>query len=92
MTKLLEVRHEFVEYIPEQLVPGVVYVSIPYATVTHQYCCGYGNEVNTPLAPGRWKLMFDGRSISLSPSIGNWSFSCQSHYWIERNQIEWHGQ
>ncbi|HPY81637.1 MAG TPA: DUF6527 family protein, partial [Bacteroidales bacterium] len=22
-----------------------------------------------------------------SPSIGNWSFNCQSHYWIKRNKI-----
>jgi hypothetical protein len=46
-----------------------------------------GNEVVTPLSPRDWKLIFDGETVSLDPSIGNWSFSCQSHYWIRRNKI-----
>jgi hypothetical protein len=25
----------------------------------------------------------------LHPSIGNWSFPCQSHYWIRNNRVEW---
>jgi len=25
----------------------------------------------------------------LSPSIGNWSQPCQSHYWIIENRIVW---
>jgi hypothetical protein len=25
----------------------------------------------------------------LHPSIGNWSFACQSHYWIRNNRVEW---
>ncbi|ABD10270.1 hypothetical protein ThrDRAFT_01694 [Frankia casuarinae] len=90
MTRLDAVRHEFVECIPETLIQGVVYVSIAYATVAHSCCCGCGNVAYTPLAPGRWALTFDGRSISLDPSIGNWSFPCQSHYWIERNRVHWH--
>jgi hypothetical protein len=28
-------------------------------------------------------------AISLFPSIGNWSYPCGSHYWIERNRIRW---
>lgn len=27
--------------------------------------------------------------MTLHPSIGNWSFACQSHYWIRRNQVVW---
>jgi hypothetical protein len=27
--------------------------------------------------------------VSLNPSIGNWSFRCQSHYWIRRNRVIW---
>jgi hypothetical protein len=34
-------------------------------------------------------LAFDGESISLYPSIGNWNFACQSHYWIRRNEVRW---
>lgn len=86
---LHSIRHEFVEHIPEDLEDGVIYVSVGFATVVHRCCCGCGNEVVTPLHPNDWNLTFDGETISLNPSIGNWSFDCQSHYWIERNQVDW---
>jgi Family of unknown function (DUF6527) len=81
--------HQFVEHIPEVLTLGVLYVCIPYATVVHTCCCGCGGEVVTPLSPTDWQLVFDGESVSLEPSIGNWSFACRSHYWIEHNQVRW---
>ena len=43
----------------------------------------------TPLSPAAWSLFFDGETVSLSPSIGNWGFKCKSHYWITNNRIEW---
>lgn len=89
MNRELVLTHEFVEFIPEDIKEGTVYVSIPYAIVVHMCCCGCGSEVFTPLSPTDWKLIFDGRSISLYPSIGNWNFDCQSHYWIERNAVKW---
>lgn len=82
-------RHEFVEYIPTDLKEGTIYVSIAFATAAHRCCCGCGNEVVTPLSPTDWKLTFDGESISLDPSIGNWNFDCQSHYWVKRNRVKW---
>jgi hypothetical protein len=48
-----------------------------------------GNEVVTPFSPTDWELTFDGKTISLYPSIGNWSLRCQSHYWITKNKVEW---
>jgi hypothetical protein len=81
--------HEFIEHFPEQLAEGTLYISMQYATAAHKCCCGCGNDVYTPLSPTDWKLTFDGRTISLSPSIGNWSFPCQSHYFITRNRVEW---
>jgi hypothetical protein len=84
-----QLRHEFVEYLPEALEEGTLYVSMQYATAAHRCACGCGNEVITPLSPTDWKLTFDGRTISLSPSIGNWSFPCRSHYWITRDRVEW---
>ena len=33
--------------------------------------------------------MCDGVSVSLSPSIGNWSEKCESHYWIINNRVQW---
>jgi len=84
--------HEFVEYIPDALEEGTLYVSMQFATVSHKCCCGCGNEVVTPLNPTDWKLTFDGKTISLAPSIGNWSFPCQSHYWIEHSRVIWASQ
>ena len=89
MTRRAVLAHEFVEHIPDELADGVVYVSVPFATVAHKCCCGCGNEVFTPLTPTDWQLIFDGESVSLKPSIGNWSFECQSHYWIERDRVRW---
>lgn len=82
-------RHVFVEGIPADVEPGTLYISIPYATAIHRCCCGCGNEVVTPLSPTDWKLIFDGETVSLSPSIGNWSLDCQSHYWIELSRVRW---
>ena len=82
-------KHEFVEFIPEELEQGTLYISIRFKTGTHLCSCGCGNIVVTPLSPTDWKLIFDGKTVSLHPSIGNWSFPCQSHYWIRNNRIEW---
>lgn len=89
MTRIKSLKHEFVTYIPDALDDGVLYVSIPFATLVHKCCCGCGNEVVTPLDPTDWEMTFDGKSVSLSPSIGNWSLACQSHYWIFRNRVCW---
>lgn len=82
-------RHKFVEFIPGTLEDGTVYVSMVYATATHKCCRGCGNEVVTPLSPTDWKLTFNGRTISLDPSIGNWGFPCLSHYRIRENRALW---
>ena len=89
MTRTESLDHRFVEYVPDSIEEGVLYVSLRFATVLHLCCCGCGNEVVTPLDPTDWQMTFDGRSVSLMPSIGNWSFECQSHYWVTRNQVQW---
>lgn len=89
MTRINSLEHKFVDHIPDILDDGVLYVSIPFATAVHRCCCGCGSEVVTPLDPTDWQMTFDGKSVSLYPSIGNWSFDCQSHYWIRRNQVRW---
>ena len=83
--------HEFVEMIPDTVSDGIIYVSIPYAIAVHKCCCGCGCEVVTPLSPSDWKLIFDGKTVSLDPSIGNWSFTCRSHYFVQRNYVRWVG-
>jgi hypothetical protein len=85
-------QHEFVDCIPDRLEEGVLYVSLPYATAVHKCACGCGHEVVTPFSPTDWWMAFNGEAVSLSPSIGNWSFPCRSHYWIERGRIVWAGE
>ena len=80
---------EFVEFIPEKIQDGRLYISMKYATAVHKCCCGCGNEVVTPFSPSDWHLLFDGEKVSLHPSIGNWNFKCRSHYFIRNNNIIW---
>ena len=85
-------QHKFVEFIPEKVEEGFLYISMEYCTVIHKCVCGCGNEVVTPLSPTDWRLTFNGKSITLYPSIGNWNFECQSHYWIRNNNVEFAGR
>jgi len=85
----MTLQHRFVDFIPDTVEDGALYISIKYCTAIHKCVCGCGNEVVTPLSPTDWKLTFDGQSISLYPSIGNWNFECQSHYWITKNKIKY---
>ena len=85
-------QHKFVEFIPENVEEGTLYISIEYCTAIHKCACGCGSQVVTPLSPTDWRLTFNGKNISLHPSIGNWNFECQSHYWIKNNKIEFAGR
>lgn len=79
--------HKFVHYIPERLDSGIIYISMEFATAAHCCCCGCGEQVITPFTPNDWKLTFDGETVSLRPSIGNWNFRCRSHYFIRNSRI-----
>jgi hypothetical protein len=92
MTRLTQLDACFVEFVPAALEPGMLYISKRYATASHLCCCGCGLKVVTPLKPTKWQLIERGSSVSLHPSIGNWSFPCRSHYWIKNGQVHWAGQ
>jgi hypothetical protein len=87
--KRTTISPEFVEYIPKNPEDGILYISSPFRTMVHRCCCGCGSKIITKLSPDDWKLIFDGEAVSLHPSIGNWSYACESHYWIRRNQVDW---
>lgn len=89
MPRLNQIQHEYVEFIPTRLEEGHLYISQKYRTATHLCCCGCGMEVVTPLNPAKWQLSDHGPTVSLYPSIGNWSFPCRSHYWISRGKVRW---
>lgn len=86
---ITELRPSLVVVIPEQPETGVLYVSVEYATTLHLCACGCGHEVVLGISPDDWKICWDGATVSVSPSVGNWSLSCQSHYFIRRNRIAW---
>jgi Family of unknown function (DUF6527) len=79
----------FVDTIPKEIEAGKLYISRKYETAIHKCCCGCGQKVVTPFSPTGWQLFEEGDLVSLRPSIGNWSFPCQSHYWITRSKVEW---
>lgn len=85
----MKMRHKFVEYIPDELESGTLFISMKYGTALHLCCCGCKQEVVTPFSPNDWSLTFNGETVSLTPSIGNWEFNCRSHYWIKKGQIIW---
>ncbi|XGV94665.1 MAG: DUF6527 family protein [Leptolyngbya sp. BL-A-14] len=87
MMRYTRLEHRFVEHVPENLTSGVLYISMEYATAIHRCCCGCGEEVVTPFTPTDWKMTFDGETVSLSPSIGNWNFACRSHYFIYNGRV-----
>ena len=82
-------RPQLVEFIPEQLEDGVLYISQRYGTAMHRCCCGCGSEVVTPLGPASWALEIVNGGITLYPSIGNWSLPCRSHYLIRQGKVVW---
>ena len=85
----MKLRHRFVGYIPGDIEERTLYISVRYGTVIHKCVCGCGEEVVTPLGPTEWKFTYDGETISLQPSVGNWSFRCRSHYVIKYSCVQW---
>lgn len=83
------IAHELVDFIPEVLSDCTLYVSEKYGTAIHKCVCGCGEEVVTPLGPTDWSVALNQRGVTLYPSIGNWSFACQSHYFIRDGEIVW---
>ena len=45
---------------------------VPWGLVNFEYC---------------QQVTFDGESVTLNPSVGNWNQDCRSHYVIERNRV-----
>ena len=81
---------EFVDKIPSNLKDGILYVCISCNVIVHRCACVCGERTVTPIDKKYgWKMSYDGQSITLRPSIGNYSIPCQSHYYITENKVEW---
>ncbi|CAG9000908.1 MAG: hypothetical protein CENE_02915 [Candidatus Celerinatantimonas neptuna] len=87
--RVKQITPVFVEFIPDQIENGKIYISDEYEIAIHKCCCGCGEEVVTPLSPVDWQYKITSNGVSLFPSIGNWKYRCQSHYFIRDNGILW---
>lgn len=67
-------------------------MSMKYAICGHLCACGCGEKVITPLSPKQWKIAYNGEDVTLYPSIGNYAFACQSHYFLTNGNIIWVGE
>jgi hypothetical protein len=76
-----------VDFIPEALEDGILYVAEHYRIAVHSCCCGCGMEVSTPLGVRQYDLTRDRAGPTLYPSIGNHDYPCKSHYWIEGGKV-----
>lgn len=85
-------RLERVQYMPNVLEPGVLYLAAEFDIAAHLCACGCGTKVTTPLGPTEWRVTETGTGPSLFPSIGNWQLPCRSHYLITGGKTQWAGQ
>ena len=77
----------FVEFVPDELEDGKLYISEKYNTAIHKCLCGCGEETVTPLGGGKkWELVKEVNvTVSLIGSIGNFQMPCKSHYIMTKN-------
>ena len=90
--KVAAVQPVFVETIPadtSELQAGKLYISMKYNTLVHRCPCGCGGLSEIGLHPATRRMIFDGKRVSIEPSIGARSLPCRSHYWISNNLIVW---
>jgi len=85
----IELSIVFVDLFPKYLEERTLYISTKYQTASHLCPCGCQEEIVTPLSPDDWQMTYDGRTVSMQPSIGNWGLACRSHYWIRHNIVDW---
>lgn len=90
--KLEAITSRYVEFMPKQLEPGILYISEKYGAAAHLCACGCGAKIRTPLGPTEWAVTKTPSGPSLWPSVGNWQQTCQSHYVIKDGKIIWCGK
>lgn len=86
---LKEFELQVVHRVPEDLCPGILYVCFDCNVIAHLCACGCKEKVILPIDPDFWSVRYDGETVSLAPSIGNFQFPCKSHYWIKENKVIW---
>ena len=89
MSRITLLDPVFVDRMPAELAPGVLYISHEYHVTKHLCPCGCAEVVTLPLHPEQWQYTYDGKTVSMHPSVGNVGAPCNSHYWIVTGRISW---
>lgn len=88
--KINKYRIEFVDTIPKTINEGILYICVNCNVIVHKCACGCGEKTVTPLDKyNGWVMKYDGQSVTLRPSIGNFNINCKSHYFITENKVDW---
>lgn len=82
-------KSKIVEYIPEDLEEGILYIAPQFGAALHKCMCGCGEKVSTPLGDNGWTWKVENEEVSLSPSIGSWQQECKSHYFLKNGTVQW---
>lgn len=85
----MKIKLQRVQYMPNEISSGVLYVSDEFDIAIHLCACGCGVKVKTPLGATEWRVEDSDEGVTLYPSVGNWQQKCQSHYWIYQGKIFW---
>ena len=87
--KIKKYRIEFVDSIPKKIEQGKLYICINCNVIVHKCACGCGEKTVTPLDKNNgWIMKYDGQSITLRPSIGNFNIICICHYFITELSVD----
>jgi len=83
---------KYVESMPpvSEMEENKIYISEKYHSSTHRCLCGCGSPTVLPInhngATYGWDLYKENNgTVSFTPSVGNYSFPCKSHYIITKN-------
>lgn len=88
--KINKYRIEFVDTIPKTINEGILYICVNCNVIVHKCACGCGEKTVTPLDKNNgWIMKYDGQSVTLRPSIGNFNINCKSHYFITESRVDW---
>lgn len=86
--KITHLKTQHVEFMPEIVEEGVIYVSLKYGTAIHLCACGCKGQVVTPFRGLlAWDMTEDHDGVTLKQSIGNQSWPCRSHYHVTNGAV-----
>lgn len=81
--KKVPIEPIYVQYMPDVLEDGKLYISKEFKIAIHKCLCGCGNKSITPFYANGWILIEQNGKVTLSPSILN--HPCKAHYIITKN-------